>query len=60
MKRYVCRYCDYIYDPDYGDPEAEAPPGTAFEDLPEEWLCPKCGVGKDKFWPERHLGPLYP
>jgi rubredoxin len=57
MKRYVCRYCDYIYDPEYGDPESDIPPETPFESLPAAWLCPKCGVGKDKFWPERRTGP---
>jgi len=49
MKKYVCSVCGYIYDPEAGDPDADIKPGTAFKDLPEEWLCPICGVGKDMF-----------
>lgn len=48
MKKYEC-ICSYIYDPAKGDPDNAVPPGTAFEDLPEEWLCPDCGAGKDQF-----------
>ena len=51
MKKYRCEVCDYIYDPELGDPEAGVKPGTAFEDLPEDWVCPLCGVGKDEFVP---------
>ena len=49
MDKYVCDVCGYIYDPAVGDPDNGIEPGTAFEDLPEEWLCPLCGVGKDEF-----------
>jgi rubredoxin len=49
MKKFRCLACGYIYDPAKGDHEADIPPGTAFEDLPEDWVCPACGVGKDMF-----------
>jgi len=49
MKKYVCEPCGYVYDPEVGDPDSGIEPGTAFEDLPEDWVCPWCGVGKDEF-----------
>ena len=49
MDKYVCDVCGYIYDPAVGDPDNGIEPGTAFEDLTEDWLCPLCGVGKDEF-----------
>ena len=49
MDKYVCDVCGYIYDPAVGDPDNGIEPGTAIEDLPEDWLCPLCGVGKDEF-----------
>ena len=49
MKTYVCDVCGYVYDPAAGDPDNGIAPGTAFEDLPEDWVCPICGVGKDEF-----------
>lgn len=49
MKKYVCSACGYVYDPAEGDPEHGVQPGTRFEDLPESWTCPVCGVGKDQF-----------
>ena len=49
MKKYVCGVCGYVYDPAQGDPANGIKPGTAFEDLPEDWECPVCGVGKDMF-----------
>ena len=49
MKKYVCSVCGYIYDPETGDADAGINPGTTFKDLPEDWLCPICGVGKDMF-----------
>lgn len=49
MKKYRCTVCDWIYDPEKGDPEGGINPGTAFEDIPEDWVCPLCGVGKDEF-----------
>jgi rubredoxin len=51
MKKYQCTACSYIYDPQAGDPENGVEPGTAFEDLPDDWVCPDCGVGKDEFEP---------
>ena len=51
MKKYRCTVCEYIYDPEAGDPENGIPAGTAFEDLPEGWLCPVCGEGKEVFEP---------
>jgi len=48
-KKYICNICGYIYDPAIGDPESDIPPNTPFRDLPDNWKCPLCGVGKDKF-----------
>ena len=49
MKKYVCIPCGWVYDPEVGDPESGIEPGVAFEDLPEDWTCPVCGVGKEDF-----------
>jgi rubredoxin len=49
MQKWRCAPCDYVYDPEKGDPENGIAPGTAFEDLPEDWLCPDCSAGKDMF-----------
>ena len=49
MKKWRCTACSYIYDPAVGDPDNGIPAGTAFEDLPDDWVCPVCGVGKDMF-----------
>lgn len=49
MKKYRCTVCDWVYDPALGDPHAEIAPGTPFEELPDDWSCPLCGVGKDMF-----------
>lgn len=49
MKKYRCTVCDWVYDPEVGDPDSGISPGTAFEDIPEDWVCPLCGVGKDEF-----------
>lgn len=49
--KYRCLVCDYIYDPEKGDPDSGIEPGTEFEDLPDDWLCPVCGVGKEQFAP---------
>ena len=46
---FCCVVCGYVYDPAAGDPDAGIAPGTAFEDLPEDWVCPLCSVGKDDF-----------
>ena len=51
MKKYICTACQYVYDPVLGDPDSGIAPGTAFEDIPEDWECPLCGVGKDMFSP---------
>lgn len=51
MKKYVCDVCGWVYDPAVGDPDNGIAPGTAFEDLPDDWVCPLCGVGKDEFSP---------
>ena len=49
MKKYVCLVCGFIYDEELGDPENGIEPGTKFEDLPEDYVCPLCGVGKEEF-----------
>jgi flavin reductase (DIM6/NTAB) family NADH-FMN oxidoreductase RutF/rubredoxin len=51
MIKYRCTVCGYIYDPKAGDPDSGVKPGTAFADLPDDWVCPVCGVGKDQFEP---------
>lgn len=49
MKKFVCKICDYVYDPEKGDPESEIDAGIDFSDLPYEWVCPVCGAGKNDF-----------
>ena len=49
MEKYVCDVCGYVYDPAVGDPDNGIEPGTAWEDVAEDWVCPLCGVGKDSF-----------
>ena len=51
MKKYECTVCGYIYDPQEGDKDGGIPPGTAFEKLPEDWVCPVCGAAKSEFEP---------
>ena len=51
MDKYFCNPCGYTYDPEKGDPEHGIAPGTAFEDIPDTWCCPICGVTKDMFQP---------
>jgi len=51
MKKYICPPCGYIYDPELGDPDGGIPPGTAFEDIPDTWICPLCGLSKSVFEP---------
>ncbi|BBL62726.1 MAG: rubredoxin [Methanobrevibacter arboriphilus] len=46
---YLCEVCGYVYDPAEGDPDNGIEPGTAFEDLPDDWVCPICFVGKEEF-----------
>ena len=49
MDKYECTACGYLYDPAVGDPENNVKPGTSFESLPDDWVCPLCGVGKEEF-----------
>jgi len=49
MDKYKCTVCGYIYDPAAGDASQGVKPGTAFINLPDDWVCPECGVGKDMF-----------
>ncbi len=49
--KYRCLLCSYIYDPAVGDPDNGVAPGTAFKDVPDTWVCPDCGAGKDQFEP---------
>ncbi|MBE7029869.1 MAG: rubredoxin [Ruminococcaceae bacterium] len=51
MGQYECTACGYIYDPAEGDPDNGIAPGTPFEELPEDWTCPMCGLSKDAFEP---------
>ena len=52
MEKYVCGVCGYVYDPAKGDSDGNIPPGVPFKKLPDEWVCPVCGAGKDEFSPE--------
>ena len=49
MSKWECASCGYVYDPEQGDPEIGIDPGTAFEDLPDDWICPDCAVSKNAF-----------
>ena len=49
MAKYECTVCGYIYDEAKGDPDNNIESGTVFEDLPEDWVCPDCGGGKEEF-----------
>ncbi len=51
MQKWQCKACPYIYDPALGDPEGGIAPGTPFEELPDDWLCPECMLGKEFFEP---------
>ncbi|MCJ7543489.1 MAG: rubredoxin [Phycisphaerae bacterium] len=51
MQRYVCDVCGWIYDPAKGDPDHGVPAGTAFQDIPDGWVCPECGADKSMFSP---------
>lgn len=53
MTRYVCDVCGWVYDPQQGDPDGGIAPGTPFENLPEDWVCPECGAAKGQFSPEQ-------
>ena len=47
--KYECELCGYVYDPEVGDPDNGIEPGTPWEEVPEDWVCPLCGAGKDLF-----------
>jgi len=49
MEKWECMACGYIYDPTVGDPDGGIEPGTPFEELPDDWICPECGASKDMF-----------
>ena len=49
MEKWVCTVCGYVYDPEAGDPDSGVALGTSFEEIPEDWVCPLCGVGKGMF-----------
>ncbi len=49
MPKYRCEVCNYIYDPELGDPVGGIKPGTPFEELPDDWACPICGASKEEF-----------
>lgn len=49
MENYICSVCGYEYNPEEGDPDSGIAPGTAFENLPDDWVCPVCGAGKEEF-----------
>ena len=49
MAKYECSVCGYIYDPELGDPEGAVKPGTPFEKVPDDWVCPVCRASKDQF-----------
>lgn len=51
--RYICSVCGYVYDEAAGDPDSGVAPGTKWEDVPEDYVCPMCGVGKDMFEAEQ-------
>ena len=49
MQKWKCSVCEYVYDPEQGDPDSGIAPGTSFEDIPDDWVCPLCGIGKEMF-----------
>ncbi|RWX44480.1 Rubredoxin [Candidatus Electrothrix marina] len=49
METYTCDVCGYDYDPKAGDPDNDVAPGTSWDNVPEDWICPVCGAGKDAF-----------
>ena len=58
MKKYVCSICGYVYDEAKGDPDNGIAPGTKWEDLPDDFVCPLCGADKDVF-EDHSLNPLF-
>ena len=59
MKKYICKICGWIYDEAQGDPDNGIAPGTKFEDLPADYICPMCGAGKDEFEEYCRVGLIY-
>jgi rubredoxin len=49
MDKYVCTVCGYVYDPELGDPDSGVAPGTKWDDVPDDWVCPVCGASKEDF-----------
>lgn len=58
MKKYRCVVCEWIYDPAVGDPDGGIAPGTPFEEIPDDWACPVCGVDKSNFEEVEESAPL--
>jgi rubredoxin len=52
MRRWKCQACDYVYDPAKGDPDNGVEAGTPFDDVPDDWVCPWCGVDREQFAPD--------
>ncbi len=50
--KYVCDVCGWVYDPAQGDPDNGVAPGTPFEQVPDDWVCPECGAEKSEFSPQ--------
>ncbi len=53
IKRWRCEVCGFVYDPDEGDQRGNIEPGVAFENLPDDWICPGCGASKELFVPDQ-------
>ena len=51
MSKWKCSVCGHVYDPSEGDPDGGVPPGTPFEDIPDDWTCPECGAPKSAYKP---------
>lgn len=51
MRKYICTVCGHVYDPAEGDPDSGIEPGTPFDEIPDDWECPVCGVTKEDFEP---------
>ena len=49
MQKWECEACTYVYDPEIGDPDNGIEPGTPFDDIPDDWVCPECEAGKEYF-----------
>lgn len=59
-RKFICLACGYIYDEELGDPEDGLPAGTRFEDIPDDWQCPLCGVRKSDFEPYEETSHIAP